>query len=145
MANHRGGAATPARSCLLQYFYICQITYKVSLNLTKVSILLLYRRLFGGAAQWFRRTCDVLLTYVAAFCVAMVVGTIFQCVPIERAFDKTVDGRCIDNGRFWYANAASTIATDLAVLVLPMPLVYKLQIPRAQKFALALVFALGIL
>ncbi|RYO80230.1 hypothetical protein DL764_009921 [Monosporascus ibericus] len=78
------------------------------------------------------------------FCVATITATIFQCSPIEKAFNQTIKGHCINNGRFWYANAGFNISTDLIVLIIPMPLVYGLQIPRVQKAGLAIVFALGI-
>lgn len=77
------------------------------------------------------------------YCVASVLVTIFQCSPVEKAFNKGLPGTCIDNARFWYANAGFSISTDVVILLIPMPLVYQLQIPRVQKIALALVFALG--
>ncbi|KAA8650488.1 uncharacterized protein ATNIH1004_003174 [Aspergillus tanneri] len=41
-----------------------------------------------------------------------------------------IPGRCIDQVTTWIANAASTILTDLAILVLPIPQVWKLQLRR---------------
>lgn len=81
---------------------------------------------------------------MGAYCVASVMATVFQCSPIARTFDKSISGTCIDNSRFWYANAGFSISTDVVILLLPMPLVYGLQIPTNQKIALAGVFCLGI-
>jgi hypothetical protein len=72
------------------------------------------------------------------------VATIFQCDPVVKAFDKATPGTCIDLAKFWYANAGFSIATDVIILLLPMPLVYQLEVPRAQKIALMAVFAIGI-
>ena len=83
-----------------QYFYLCQITYKFSINLTKASILLLYIRIFGNI-RWFKLVCALILTSVGIYCTASVIATIFQCIPIAKAFDRTLEGHCIDNGRFW--------------------------------------------
>lgn len=80
---------------------------------------------------------------MALYCVASVTATIFQCSPVEKAFNKNLPGTCIDNTRFWYANAGFSIATDVVILLIPMPLVHQLQIPKVQKIALVLVFALG--
>ena len=128
----------------LKYFWLCQITYKSCINLTKASILLLYLRIFGNV-KWFRWLCIVLTTIVAIYCVASVTITIFQCTPVPRAYDKTLDGTCINNGQFWFANSGFSIATDLIILCIPLPMVYVLQLPRAQKFALIAVFTLGVL
>ncbi|KAK7417219.1 hypothetical protein QQZ08_011698 [Neonectria magnoliae] len=126
----------------LKYFYVCQVTYKASINLTKCSILLLYLRIFGKI-RWFKWLCWLLIVSVFAYCVASVIATIFQCNPVPRAYNKLVEGTCIDSGQFWYANAGFSIATDIIVLFMPMALVYQLQIQRAQKVALVIVFALG--
>ncbi|KAI0140576.1 hypothetical protein BJ166DRAFT_604139 [Pestalotiopsis sp. NC0098] len=127
----------------LKYFVLTQVTYKASINLTKSSILLLYTRIFSNI-RWFRWVCICLMITIAMYCAASLVVTIFQCTPVERAWDKDIQGTCIDNGKFWYANGGFSIATDLLILLLPMPLVYALQIPRVQKAALMLVFTLGI-
>ncbi|OTA52646.1 putative PTH11-typeG-protein-coupled receptor [Hypoxylon sp. EC38] len=126
-----------------KYFYLCQVTYKTCINLTKASILLLYLRLFGNT-KWLRWACHFMLTCVIMYCIASVTATIFQCIPVTKAFDKSIKGTCIDNGKFWYANSGFSIATDVIILTIPMPLVYALQIPRVQKAALMMVFALGV-
>ncbi|KAI8962143.1 hypothetical protein F5Y11DRAFT_324019 [Daldinia sp. FL1419] len=126
-----------------KYFYLCQVTYKACINLTKASILLLYLRIFSNT-KWFRCACRFMLLIVVTYCIASVTATIFQCTPITKAFDKSMKGICIDNGKFWYANSGFSIATDIIILTLPMTLVYALQIPRVQKAALMIVFALGV-
>ncbi|KAI0455442.1 hypothetical protein F5B21DRAFT_513945 [Xylaria acuta] len=124
-------------------FYISQITYKISLNLTKSSILLLYLRIFSGV-RWLKRTCYVLLAVIGSYCVASTVVTIFQCHPIVAAFDKDVaNTTCINTKPFWYTNAFFSITTDIIILLIPMPPIYSLQMPRLKKSALISVFALG--
>ncbi|KAI0405427.1 hypothetical protein F4802DRAFT_597256 [Xylaria palmicola] len=115
----------------------------MSLALTKEAILLLYLRIFSGV-KWFKRTCYTLFGCIAAYCFAVILVTIFQCTPIVSAFDKTVtSSNCIQFVPFWYINAAVSIATDLIILVIPMPLIYSLQVQWMQKVALVCVFALG--
>jgi hypothetical protein len=127
----------------MKYFYMAQVTYKTAINLSKVCILLLYLRIFNKV-RWFKWACWAILTCVTCYCIASTMATIFQCKPINRVFDKSIPGTCIDNSKFWYANAGFSIATDIIILLLPMPLVYQLHVPIAQKVALIAVFALGI-
>ncbi|ORY59185.1 uncharacterized protein BCR38DRAFT_498924 [Pseudomassariella vexata] len=133
------------RAEALKLFWACQITYKACINLTKISILLLYLRIFA-AIRWFRWICIFMAIATAIYCVASIVATIVQCTPIAYAWDKTIqNGQVnVNNLQFWYANAGFSIATDVIILLLPMPLVYTLQIPRIQKVALAFVFMLGV-
>ncbi|KAL2132730.1 hypothetical protein VTI74DRAFT_3440 [Chaetomium olivicolor] len=126
-----------------KYFFMAQVTYKAAINLVKCSILLLYLRLFN-IVRWFRYSCWTLLAAVGMYCTGSILVTIFQCRPMIRAFDKDTPGTCIDTAKFWFANAGFSIATDLIILVLPMPLVWKLGVPIAQKIAVMAVFAIGI-
>ncbi|KAK4149866.1 integral membrane protein [Chaetomidium leptoderma] len=126
-----------------KYFYMAQVTYKAAINLVKCCILLLYLRLFN-VVRWFRYCCWALLTAVTMYCLASILVTIFQCRPILRAFDKDTPGTCIDTAKFWFANAGFSIATDVIILLLPMPLLWKLEAPNAQKYALMVVFTIGV-
>ncbi|KAK0620764.1 hypothetical protein B0T14DRAFT_430816 [Immersiella caudata] len=126
-----------------KYFFMAQVTYKAAINLVKCCILLLYLRLFQ-VVRWFRISCWALLAIVAIYCTASIAATIFQCQPVIRAFDKDTPGHCLDTAKFWFANAGFSIATDVIILLLPMPLVWKLEVPRTQKVALVAVFAVGI-
>ncbi|KND87690.1 hypothetical protein TOPH_07636 [Tolypocladium ophioglossoides CBS 100239] len=127
----------------LKYFFMAQVTYKVSINLSKCCILLLYLRLFH-IVRWLRWSCWALLACIAIYCTASVAASIFQCHPVMRAFDKSIPGTCIDMAKLWFANAGFSIATDVIILLLPMPLVWRLKVPVAQKVALMAVFAVGI-
>jgi hypothetical protein len=100
-------------------------------------------RLFN-IVRWFRYSCWALLTAVIIYCTASILVTIFQCRPMIRAFDKETPGTCIDTAKFWFANAGFSIATDIIILLLPMPLVWALGVPVVQKMALMGVFAIGI-
>ncbi|KAH8886254.1 hypothetical protein GQ53DRAFT_617364, partial [Thozetella sp. PMI_491] len=126
-----------------KWFYTCQITYKWSISATKVSILLLYQRIFHNI-RWLRIASRVLIGITCAYLIAMTGTAIFQCTPIERAFDKSIPGTCINNTATWFTNSIFSAVTDFVILSLPMYPVYQLQVPRMHKIALALVFCLGI-
>ncbi|KAI1121636.1 hypothetical protein F5Y10DRAFT_282328 [Nemania abortiva] len=124
--------------------YLMQIVYKVSMNLTKVSILLQYVRLFWTTA-WFKRTCYAIIAFVALFCTTVTLATIFQCQPVAAAFYRMIntENKCIDNRSFWYTNAGVSIGTDVIILAIPWPLIYNLHCSRARKFQVACLFMAG--
>ncbi|KAK2774617.1 hypothetical protein FQN53_003551 [Emmonsiellopsis sp. PD_33] len=125
-------------------YFVAQILYKVSIGLTKISILLLYRRIF--IRQWFLATCSILTGIIIAFTTATVFASIFQCTPIEYAFKKKLPGggTYISFAAFWYANATFNILSDLVLIALPAPVISTLQLPRKSKIALCGIFAVGI-
>ncbi|RFU29212.1 hypothetical protein B7463_g7113, partial [Scytalidium lignicola] len=79
----------------LKLFYVAQAFYKVSINMTKTSILLLYLRIFVFQRS-FRVICWIMLGIVTAYLIASTAAAIFQCTPIARAWDKSVNGTCIN-------------------------------------------------
>lgn len=46
---------------------------------------------------------------------------------------------------FWYANAVFNIASDLVIIVLPVPVILGLQLPRRTRGGLCAIFAVGVL
>ena len=54
-----------------------------------------------------------------------------------------MEGKCINTFASWFANAIINIVTDLAIIVLPMPVVRRLKLPKKQKALLIGVFAFG--
>lgn len=119
--------------------YFMQIAYVPAPPAVKLSLLFLYRQMF----QYTR-----LLWFVYGMMVLIVVwGTInlflvtFFCTPISALW--TVNGKCLELDPYSYA--VINVVTTLIVWALPIPRVWRLQIPRGQKVALSLVIALGLL
>lgn len=104
-------------------------------------MVLLYLRLFP------LRTYQIILYTVLIFVIItglwMVFASFFMCIPIRGAWDISSPHNCIPKEVLWSLNAALQIITDMTIVILPMPLLAKLQLPRKQKIALILVFALG--
>jgi hypothetical protein len=95
--------------------------------------------------KWFRVACYTLLGIIMAYMLATFASSVWQCTPVPRAWDKSIPGTCINITTNWYANAGFSIATDIIILGLPMYPIYTSQLPRSQKAALMVVFALGFL
>ncbi|KAJ5654134.1 hypothetical protein N7490_001137 [Penicillium lividum] len=117
--------------------------YNASLGCTKFSILFQYLRIFP--ARWFRNCCHVIMAVVATYITWAVVSGYVNCVPVAKFWDPEIPGHCLSFDAVWFFNASMNIATDVTLLLLPMPLLSALQLPRLQKIALMGVFAIGIL
>ena len=123
-------------------FYLDQIFYKFTINLTKLSVLFLYLRIFSQ--RWFRITCYACVAVVSAYTVACIFATIFQCTPVEYVFNKNIQGNCFNNTAFWYANAIYNIVTDFIILASVPGVVWSLSLSTRQRIGLTLVLGLGI-
>ncbi|CAI7567330.1 unnamed protein product [Penicillium discolor] len=139
--QHIANITTPHRLMTLKLFFVSQAFYKLTMNMTKMSILMLYLRIF--IQRWFRITCYVLLVIITSYMVGAFFASVFQCTPVARAWNRAIPGSCIDITINWYANAGFSIATDIIILTLPMYPLYKSKIILKRKIALMIVFALG--
>ncbi|KAG7423554.1 Satratoxin biosynthesis SC1 cluster protein 4 [Fusarium oxysporum f. sp. raphani] len=73
-----------------------------------------------------------------------VLVAIFQCHPVEMAWDITIsDGSCIDRMAYFIAILALNVTTDLFMLVLPIPMLWKVKMPKRQKLGLIGIFMTG--
>ncbi|OAG12116.1 uncharacterized protein CC84DRAFT_1080938 [Paraphaeosphaeria sporulosa] len=122
-------------------FYASLIVYYLSLGFTKVSILLQYRRVFS--TRKFQIACDVVLAVVVVYAFWTVLSSIFGCKPIQAFWTLKHPFKCLDQFTVWFFNGAMNILTDLSIIVLPMPVIRKLNLPRRQKQALIGIFAIG--
>ncbi|KAI1085630.1 hypothetical protein F5B20DRAFT_10041 [Whalleya microplaca] len=124
--------------------YAVQILYNPVLALVKTSVLLFLLRLFGqkpGVRQFILwvNTANVVNTIGVFFAI------VFQCTPIEKAWDFSIAGTCVDIRVLFTMSSAFNILTDLLVLGLPLKIFIGLKIPRRTKIALMFVFLLGFL
>lgn len=94
--------------------------------------------------MWFRRLLLGVGIFMAAWMVTTVFAIIFQCIPIEYNWDTTIDGgHCINIGQFALVTSILNVLTDVTILILPLPLVQKIQVTPQKRRGLMLLFALG--
>ncbi|CAM1504280.1 Fc.00g018710.m01.CDS01 [Cosmosporella sp. VM-42] len=120
---------------------VAEILYVYNLVWTKISFLLMFYRIFHF--PHFKRWAYVIGAFIIAWVICITFLFIFICVPVQKVWNPELPGHCIDQVGTWIANAASTIVSDLAILLLPLPSVWKLQLRKAEKIAITVAFSLG--
>lgn len=121
------------------------LCYMLAIAMAKISILLLYRRLFATAA--FRKAALTVGTAVVAWTIAAILALIFQCHPISGLWypDLTFSNQCISLSIYYSSVSGLNMVLDIVVLCLPLWMVWHLKLDAGQKFMLSAVFALGAL
>lgn len=126
--------------------YVQLITEKIAFGCIKLSFLIFYRRIFG---LWpsFKRINSVLIAIVTAWAFAYMMSAIFVCgTHPEAQWDfSNREEKCYNQGSVLFSYAITDVATDLAVLSLPLFYVRRLQMSRRKKWAIVGVFLLGFL
>ncbi|KXG53583.1 uncharacterized protein PGRI_006330 [Penicillium griseofulvum] len=127
---------------MMRILFAYVLVYVVTVPLIKLSILLFYRRIFGMTySMWF---CVFLTT---GYFVSCMVAFLVCCRPVSYYWTQYADpsgGVCIFNlYPFYIGNAAANVVTDGIILLVPIPLVWKLQMRKTQKVMLSGIFLLG--
>lgn len=66
-----------------------------------------------------------------------------QCTPFRKNWQPWLAGSCINLHATFLAISVPSILTDIAILALPLPHVWKLQTNKTQKVSLSIIFLLG--
>ena len=108
----------------------------------RISILLFYIHIF--AIQRFRQTCWVVIGLNVASFVAVEISTGLICKPIGYSYNRTIPGgHCGDLSTFERFTAVWNLLCDAALVVLPMPILWNLQMKTKKKVGLSIVFGAG--
>ncbi|DAA77534.1 TPA_exp: Uncharacterized protein A8136_6080 [Trichophyton benhamiae CBS 112371] len=97
----------------LKWILVAQVLYKLVICLAKVSILLLYLRIFY-VHQYFRRICICLVVFTILSGIAFIPPTIWQCSPVEAYWDRSIPHTCLSSFPNWLSAADSASAADEA-------------------------------
>ena len=125
-----------------QLNYAFNILNLASWPLIKISLLLLYIRIFG-ASYLFRRIAWGFVCLIAAIGTGNALVAIFPCRPTQAFYDVTVAGTCIDDVQFYWATAILNVFTDIVILVLPIPMLWKINANLGKKLGISVLFIAG--
>lgn len=87
--------------------------------------------------------CNAMIGVLALYGTWTILSAWLNCIPVSKFWDDSVPGNCLSKEGLWFSNSAMHILTDVIILILPMPVLKSLQLPKKQKIALMGVFALG--
>ena len=111
--------------------------------LIRASILVLYIRIFRTKS--FRITCYVVHGINFAFFISTILSTVLICRPFAYNWDKAIrGGRCGDQKSLDLYLGIFNLLLDVCVVVLPMPVLWGLQMAVSKKLMLSGMFGLGI-
>ncbi|PGG99924.1 hypothetical protein AJ79_08361 [Helicocarpus griseus UAMH5409] len=129
---------------LLKLLIPLQFLWALSLSFCKVSILLVYIKVFPvPMVIWVGRGT---MAFIAAWALATIIAGCVICRPFAFNWDQTIPGgKCGNQVLSFTVTGVLNLITDVMVLVLPLPHLYKLQMRLYKKLVLIAVFSIGIL
>lgn len=122
--------------------YWTELSYTICIATIKISVLLSYNRIFGRF-KWFRYSLITVGILTCGWFIGVFFPVLFQCTPVDKAWDTLKPGHCIALKPFLWGNSISNTVLDYSILFLPMLPVLKLKMSRIQKLLVLASFSLG--
>ncbi|ESZ94893.1 integral membrane protein [Sclerotinia borealis F-4128] len=118
------------------------ITYTNACCVPKIVILCLYLRIFTG--KYSRLTCYILISVILSVAVADTIAAAVMCLPLNYLWDKSIPGgKCVNIPALYRYGSLPNAVTDIFILVVPIPTVWRLQVEMKVKIGLTITFATG--
>lgn len=118
--------------------------YMVLTGLIKLTFLFFYLRVFSAQTKTKHAIIGGII-FVILINTALFFATVFECSPVAALWDYSISGHCIDAKILPYISGVVSSLQDIYVLVLPIRLVWNLNLSYARRVRLIGVFGLGIL
>ncbi|KAN0089257.1 hypothetical protein V8E51_019517 [Hyaloscypha variabilis] len=109
----------------------------------KLSYLALYLRLAPDTT--YRIILYGLVVLVTLFGISTSIASMLLCIPFKKAWQPDIPGTCIKVYPFYISFTALNMVFDLAIFILPIPILLRLHLPRRQRVGLACIFGLGLM
>jgi hypothetical protein len=136
---------------------VLEIVYITATGLTKISILLFYRRIVDSSIpKWLKWIARASILFVVMYMVTWTVAILLGCRPLDsywlainvgwrKSNVRGVDWQCYNEGVSTAVANAVSIIQDFLTCSIPMFIFWRLQMSRQRKIALAILFGVGYL
>lgn len=116
--------------------------YDIALTTVKLGILAFYYRIFVHPV--FRKVVWATAAFVLAWGIGITVTLFLACRPMAAYWDVTVPGKCLVMVNFVYFTNISNLVTDIWIFLMPVPMIWHLQLQTKKKMLLSLIFCIGL-
>lgn len=112
--------------------------------MAKLAILCLYRRIFSGHPRSpFDVAVIILSILLILYYVATIIAKIWECIPRARAWDQITPGHCIDVLMLVNVDGIFNALTDFIMVLMPLWVVWNLNMNVQKKVYVVLAFTFG--
>ncbi|KAI1759311.1 hypothetical protein GGR53DRAFT_523962 [Hypoxylon sp. FL1150] len=119
-----------------------QMHWAAANTCVKLSILSLYTVLFP--IKKLAYICYVIMALSMAYLISVTLLAVLLCKPMSYNWDKTIPGgRCEGVGNAFLAAGIANLVLDAFIVVLPMPLLFRLRMSMPKRLMVVSMFSLG--
>ncbi|KAI8953309.1 hypothetical protein F4801DRAFT_576484 [Xylaria longipes] len=142
LGHHAQTVPAPNQFSIPKVLFSFELFHILSLNLGKLSALFFYLKLFNNkSVAKITKWCIVAVSLGTT---GLVLWQFLFCHPLYKMWEWDGLENCGDRQPLYVAVCVWSIFTDLLVLVVPLPIIWKLKMERTQKLRLSWLFAAGL-
>ena len=97
--------------------------------------------------QFWKYVIYVVSSIIVAYTLAIFFSLIFACHPVGRNWDPIPQSwkmdYCIDRMGVYLATALTNTTSDMILILIPIPIIWRLHVPVRQKLGIAAIFGVG--
>ncbi|KAL8952390.1 MAG: hypothetical protein Q9222_001699 [Ikaeria aurantiellina] len=127
----------------IQGYIAAEITWIAANTAIKTSVLHFYLSLFYPNRK-FRLIAFSLIGLVISFFLGVLLTTFLNCRPLSKTWTPNLPGTCGSLVGNLIGTTVVNVVIDMGIILLPMPLVWNLQMARWRKVALTITFGMGL-
>ncbi|KAI9883549.1 MAG: hypothetical protein M1823_004691 [Watsoniomyces obsoletus] len=116
--------------------------YMVAMGAVKLSILLLYLRIFSMARK-LKIVIYLIIAFVVGYVVSGELSFLLRCKPIKKIIRSEIPGTCLNLQIHIICQAVFNFVSDVMIVVAPIPTVWALRLQLKRKLAVIACFATG--
>ncbi|KAI3323799.1 hypothetical protein HD806DRAFT_495628 [Xylariaceae sp. AK1471] len=117
----------------------------LAIGLTKLSVLLFYRRIFSIRDRRFNIISFSLIVLATLWTIAFFITNILESFPVYTEWARNPDDQRgnMDITTMFLSQCYTDVALDVLIIVLPIPLIWKLHMDLKKKLLISCIFLLG--
>ncbi|KAI1196094.1 hypothetical protein F5X97DRAFT_224956 [Nemania serpens] len=140
-------AATPQAALTGKIQLAVLLMLPLVLGLIKASFLAFYMRIFAvNKRGWVHKFLLGMIWFIALWTTAFFFAQLFGCRLDFYAYWRSTNDlltKCVQTKQLFLALSITDFITDVVLIIIPLPLIWKLNLSRRKKIAILLIFSLG--
>lgn len=129
----------------LKLLWIIYYIFDTGTAVGKASALFFYARIFSASHSKFRYALWLVHALNVAWLLTILLCVTFMCSPIRKAWDTALPGKCLNTGILWTGSGVTSLLIDVIILVMPLPMLWRLQLKLIRRIQVVGVFICGYL
>ncbi|KAI2622084.1 hypothetical protein GGS21DRAFT_373567 [Xylaria nigripes] len=142
LGHHSDTVPQPNQFSIPKVLFSFELFHIISLNFSKLSALCLFLQLFSNATVAKVTKCCILAVSLGS--VGLILWQFLFCHPLFKMWEWDGLENCGDRQPLYLAVCSWSIFTDLVIIAVPLPVIWRLKMDRVRKIRLSGLFVAGL-